>query len=227
MRKMLTCTALFSWLLTPLGGSAAAAVSADAPASAGSPDISSELPAKLEPPPKGNPLWSIPLRLLSATRERPLFTPSRRPPAPIIAVAPAAAPPPPPPPGPVAAPPERPPVGLIGTIIGEEDSIAIFLNPSSNVTTRVRQGEQESGWTLRSVGARTAILEKNQQTVTLDLPKPSAVVEPSPDGLAQPTAMPAQLPVLNALPQLMTPKVDFPPAQVPMPTAQMPIKDNL
>src|SRR4051794_9583272 len=33
--------------------------------------------------PSGNPLWAIPLKSLSFTRERPLFTPSRRPPAPV------------------------------------------------------------------------------------------------------------------------------------------------
>src|SRR5262245_45321462 len=33
----------------------------------------------------GNPLWAIPLRQLPATRERPLFTPSRRPPPPVVA----------------------------------------------------------------------------------------------------------------------------------------------
>src|SRR5262245_28391744 len=35
--------------------------------------------------PRGNPLWAIPLELLSASRERPIFLPSRRPPAPIVA----------------------------------------------------------------------------------------------------------------------------------------------
>ena len=28
--------------------------------------------------PSGNPLWAIPMQLLTATRERPLFSPSRR-----------------------------------------------------------------------------------------------------------------------------------------------------
>src|SRR5438045_3679915 len=42
----------------------------------------------------GNPLWTIPLASLTATRERPIFTPSRRPPPPVqpIAVTPAPAP---------------------------------------------------------------------------------------------------------------------------------------
>src|SRR5262249_57481416 len=54
--------------------------------------------------PTGNPLWGIPLRVLTATPERPLFSPSRPPPAP-----PAPAPPPPPPPGPPPPAPPPPP----------------------------------------------------------------------------------------------------------------------
>jgi general secretion pathway protein N len=53
-----------------------------------------------------NPLWAIPLSALTATRNRPLFTPSRRPPEPVVASAPAAgarAPPPPPPAAPTGA----------------------------------------------------------------------------------------------------------------------------
>src|SRR5262249_53698680 len=42
--------------------------------------------------PHGNPLWAIPLRSLSATRERPIFLPSRRPPAPRVVASPAPAP---------------------------------------------------------------------------------------------------------------------------------------
>ena len=42
-----------------------------------------------------NPLWAIPLSALAATRTRPLFTPSRRPPAPVVASVPVAAPRPP------------------------------------------------------------------------------------------------------------------------------------
>ena len=41
-----------------------------------------------KPLPGGNPLWSIPLSALSATRERPIFSASRRPPQPAV-VAPA------------------------------------------------------------------------------------------------------------------------------------------
>src|SRR5438445_6924776 len=51
-----------------------------------------------EPAPSGNPLWGVPLKSLSASRERPIFLPSRRPPAPAVRAAyaepPKSAPPP-------------------------------------------------------------------------------------------------------------------------------------
>jgi hypothetical protein len=67
-------------------------------------------------PPAGNPLWAIPVSKLSATRDRPLFSPSRRPRTPTVAAAPA------PLPAAVAnpAPPEAPSLTLVGTIIGEK-----------------------------------------------------------------------------------------------------------
>ena len=45
----------------------------------------------------GNPLWAIPVASFTATRERPLFSPSRRPPPPVAVVKVAASAPPPPP----------------------------------------------------------------------------------------------------------------------------------
>ena len=66
----------------------------------------------------GNPLWGVPLRTLSATRERPIFSPSRRPPPEAVAVAPAA--PVPQAPRPAVA--ERPSLALVGTIVGEGEA---------------------------------------------------------------------------------------------------------
>jgi general secretion pathway protein N len=64
---------------------------------------------------------------------------------------PAAAPAPVPAP---AAPPERPSLTLVGTIIGQGDKnvdkIAIFFNPATKTTIRLRLGEAENGWVLRS-----------------------------------------------------------------------------
>src|SRR5205085_1277730 len=73
-------------------------------------DITPGTPARVErSEPSGNPLWAIPLSALTATRERPLFLPSRRAPAPAVAGRPIVAPPPPPPGVPRAASPPPPP----------------------------------------------------------------------------------------------------------------------
>lgn len=118
---------------------------------------------------RGNPLWAIPLKTLNATRERPLFTPSRRPPTPVIAG--------PPPPQPVAASPppaapEKPRLSLVGAIVGERESIAVLLDEGTRDIVRLRTGESHAGWVLRSVRRREATLEKDRETMILALPVP-------------------------------------------------------
>ena len=120
--------------------------------------------------PTGNPLWGVPLSALTATRERPLFTPSRRAPAPAVAGPVAAAPAPPPPPPP--AEPERPQLVLVGAIANGSEGIAVFLDQATNNVIRLRTGQDHSGWVLRSVKGREATLQKDQQTTTLTLPVP-------------------------------------------------------
>jgi general secretion pathway protein N len=139
-------------------------------------------PRELTPPPPGiaqapqsqpqtgNPLWAVPLRTLSATRERPIFSPSRRPPPAAVAIAPAAPPPLAPPPPAV---PERPSLALVGTVTGEGERIAIFYNTATRATIRLRLGEtDDTGWKLVAVDARTTLLEKGRESVTLALPTP-------------------------------------------------------
>ena len=119
--------------------------------------------------PSGNPLWAIPLSSLTATRERPLFLPARRAPAPAVAGPVAVAPSPPPPP---PAEPESPQLMLVGAIASETEGIAVFLDPATNNIIRLKTGQDHDGWVLRSVKGREATLQKNQQTTTLALPVP-------------------------------------------------------
>jgi general secretion pathway protein N len=117
-------------------------------------------PAARPLPPEGNPLWSVPLRTLATTRERPIFSPSRRPVVPpAVAAAPVV-------PAQVARPsePERPSLALVGTILGEGESMAIFYDTSSKANPM--------GWKLVAVDPRTTVLEKEQRSVTLALPAP-------------------------------------------------------
>jgi hypothetical protein len=136
----------------------------------GAPPTETRAPA-VERPTTGNPLWAIPISKLSATRDRPLFSASRRPRAPAVAAAPA---PPPPPTEVKPPPPATPPYSLVGTIIGENGRIAILLDENSKTATGVREGESASGWTLRTVEPRSVVLDGSGHTVTLDLPEPTA-----------------------------------------------------
>jgi hypothetical protein len=116
----------------------------------------------------GNPLWGIPLGSLSATRERPIFSASRRG-APVAVSVPRSAPV-----KPIVRPPEPEHLNLtlVGTVVSEADSIGVFLDQSTNIFVRLRTGEEHSGWIVRSIKGREALLEKNSRTQTLSLPAP-------------------------------------------------------
>ena len=130
----------------------------------------------------GNPLWSIPLSSLAATRDRPLFSASRRPPPRAVA-GPAA------PPVPIAQPvpdaaPEPPPLALIGSIVGDSDAIAIFIDSSTQQVLRLRRGDSHAGWALVSVLQREVTLQRDARTETLSLRRteaPGAALPLSPD----------------------------------------------
>jgi general secretion pathway protein N len=138
-------------------------------------EIMPDRPPAAPPPPSGNPLWALPLSMLSATRERPIFLPSRRPPTPIVATrfAPASAPPPPP------SEPSRPALALVGAVVGESEAIAIFIDQGSRDVVRLKTGQDYGGWVLNSVKGREATLQKGQQTAVFVLPAPAAVAASS------------------------------------------------
>jgi hypothetical protein len=122
--------------------------------------------AVADQPPAGNPLWAIPLKELSATRERPIFSPTRRAPAPAVAATPYSPPPPPAKP----AEPDRPQLSLVGTIAGDKEGFGIFLDRIANTVLRLKTGETHKGWILREVRGRETVLEKGDKTATLALP---------------------------------------------------------
>jgi hypothetical protein len=139
-----------------------------------------------EPARHGNPLWAIPLKDLPATRERPILSPTRRPPPP--AVPPQVHVPPPAPPPPVKPTEvERPQLVLVGTVVGSSEAFGIFLDQATHSIVRLKAGESHDGWILRSVQGRQATLEKDRLTEMLALPArdaenpdgPPAVVPPA------------------------------------------------
>jgi general secretion pathway protein N len=124
----------------------------------------------------GNPLWTVPLSALSSTRDRPLFSSSRRPP--IVAVPMAA---PPPKQEAVAPPlPERPLLALIGTIVSPTASLALLQGSDADAISRLRIGQENDGWQVRGISLRSIVVEKGSQSVKLDMPRPSETPAESP-----------------------------------------------
>ena len=112
-----------------------------------------------------NPLWAIPLTSLTATRERPIFSPSRHPlpatePLPMQSNS-----------LPFS---NRPPLTLIGIIAGNDDGVAILLDGPTKDAVRLKVGESHLGWMLKSLKGREATLQKEQTTAILELPLPPA-----------------------------------------------------
>ena len=138
--------------------------------------------------PRGNPLWAVPLSTLSATRERPLFLPSRRPPVPPAVAGPPVVV--------VAAKPvedQRLQLTLVGAVAGESEGFAVFIDMRDNAVVRLRTGQEHAGWTLSAVKGREATFAKDKETAVFVLPAPGtngtpSVTPPAP-GLAVPEAV--------------------------------------
>ena len=151
----------------------------------------------------GNPLWGIPLEQLSVTRDRPIFSPSRRaPPAiaetPAVAVVPAVPEPPPP---------QRPQLSLVGTVMNGVDGVAVFLDQGSKTPFRLRTGSDYQGWTLRQVEARSATLQKGEDFAVFSFAPPSSQPTSSAGAsIAQMPATPTAPPLAQAGPPYLSPE---------------------
>ena len=122
----------------------------------------------------GNPVLAIPLSKLSMTRDRPIFSPSRRPPmvaAPQVMARPVEPAKP--------AEPENPPLVLVGTVAGEDSGIAVFVELASENTVRLRVNESHQGWTLSSIVGREVTLLKGRKSSVLALAPPGGTSEPA------------------------------------------------
>lgn len=124
--------------------------------------------------PEGNPVRAVPLAQLAITRDRPIFSPSRRPPpppapAPVYTVASV--------PRPVKAEPQRPTLTLVGTVIGGNEAIAVFLDKTTREVVRLHTSESHDGWLVRSIDGREAKLEKGPDAAVLALIPPGGAPE--------------------------------------------------
>jgi hypothetical protein len=79
-------------------------------------------------------------------------------------------------------------LSLLGTIIGNNDGVALFMEKNSPEVVRLRTGESHQEWVLRSVQGRQAMLEKGdrQETVTLPTPADTAAGATAPGVPAMP-----------------------------------------
>jgi hypothetical protein len=117
--------------------------------------------------PSANPLWGVPLNQLSGTRDRPIFSPSRRPPPAAAAAETAPAKPPP-----RKKEIEPPPLSLVGTIASDDEGFGIFIDQSTKTALRLKVGEDYQGWKLRAIRGREVTMEKDERAAVLALPQP-------------------------------------------------------
>lgn len=110
-----------------------------------------------------NPLASLPRASLTATVERPLFTPGRRPPRIVV-------------PRPVVRATPKPVkrarqnhFRLIGVIRSEIGTFALLSDKRDGRSFRVERGDQIDGWTVRDVGTNDVALVHADQVVKLSL----------------------------------------------------------
>ena len=147
----------------------------------------------VERPLSANPLWAMPVKQFSVTRERPIFLPSRRPPAPPSSTETVAK---------VIAPPkpkdEQPQLSLVGTIAGDDDKFGIFVDHATKAVLRLRLGEEFQGWKLQSVKGREVAFQKDQRSFVVALPQPglsqaSVAVREEPAAVPDPGLLPVNV----------------------------------
>jgi hypothetical protein len=185
-----------------------------------------------------NPLSSLSLESLSATRSLPLFTPSRT--APVVAEAPVDIEP-----EPVEEPivdtgQPPPPLQLVGIVMTETASTALLLDSNSQEVHRLSSGDEFEGWSMTIVDARSVEFRSGERVESLRMfesfstpPAPGLIPQfpdgtvnpdvPGIPGLDFPQAAPGDpmLPPDGSVPPLEgeNPPVDFDPAlgTVPVP----------
>lgn len=113
-----------------------------------------------------NPLSSLSLESLSATRALPLFTPSRTAPSEEAPVEEITAPPP----EPVVEPEQPPPsLQLVGIVLTDDEKVALLLDTGSNEVHRLASGEEYEGWAMTIVDARSVEFRSGERVEGLKM----------------------------------------------------------
>jgi general secretion pathway protein N len=119
--------------------------------------------AGAQSPPANPPVRAFalpPVEELRATRERPLFSPSRRPDA-QASTGPEA--------GPVEESPDSVPFELTGVVIGTDMAIAILRNRDTQESVQLRRGESLEDWSIEEIAPRHVVLRQEDRQVRLEL----------------------------------------------------------
>ncbi len=174
-------------------------------------------------PPANEPVRSFalpPLEQLRATRERPLFSPTRQPDAPPEAETETET-------AVVEESPEALPFDLTGVVMGAEMAVAILRNRDTQETVHLRQGEMLEAWSIEEIAHRHVVLRQEERQVTLELfavkPEGSGDTPPQP-----PQPNPNRMPNLNRMdpaqmrqnPQLQRAIPAAVPAKIPAPVGR-------
>jgi general secretion pathway protein N len=77
----------------------------------------------------------------------------------------------------VKAEPQRPTLTLVGTVLGANEAIAVFLDRTTREVVRLHTNESHQGWILRSIDGREAKLEKGPDAAVLALAPPGGTPE--------------------------------------------------
>jgi general secretion pathway protein N len=136
---------------------------------------------------------------LSATRDRPLFSPDRRPPAP----------PPPPPPAPEAAPPAPPDVTLLGIVVDRERARAIVRSGTAKIE-RVQIGDDISGWKVSQIEGRRLLLSLDDRLATFTLFSRWSSRQPADDPSSKAADKPRDQPQQYGMQQTQSPAAEAP-----------------
>jgi hypothetical protein len=132
-----------------------------------------------------------PLEELQATRERPLFSPRRRPDVEAAGEMESS---------PVEENPEFLPFELTGVVMGADVAIAILRNRDTQETVHLRQGGALDAWSLEEIAPRHVVLRQDDRQVRLELFLPHPEGGGTPDPAALPGAM-RQKPANLQIPQ--------------------------
>jgi general secretion pathway protein N len=113
--------------------------------------------------------------------------------------------------------PQHPNLTLVGTVAGENEGVAVFIDTATRDTVRLRTGEGHHGWILQSIERRAATLQKGEQTETLAMPKPTDTQAPAPVVTALPPPPPPPPPPLPQAGASAPAPANAPPRQGCMP----------